>query len=99
MLPAGSGGRANRPTIPLIYALTSWTHSPASSLQEYPVAQDIACKLALFLDAQPPSPHANELVAVVIRINALVATVFITSLLTPIKKIQISEKSTIEWMR
>ena len=65
----------------LIYALTSWMHSPASSLQEYPAAQDIACKLALFLEAHPPSPQANELVAVMIRTNTLVDNVFIPNLL------------------
>ena len=73
-------GWADCPTILLVYALTSWTHSPASSLQEYPAAQDIACKLDLFLEAQP-SPQANELVAVMIKTNALVTIVFITLLL------------------
>ena len=58
-LPRCWSGWADRPATPLIYALTSWTHSPASSLQEYPAAQDIARKLALFLEAHPPSPQAN----------------------------------------
>lgn len=70
----------------LIYALTSWTHSPASSLQEYPAAQDIACRSALFLEAHPPSPQANELVAVMIRTNTLVDNAFIPNLLLSLLK-------------
>ena len=70
----------------LIYALTSWTHSPASSLQEYPAAQDIACRSALFLEAHPPSPQANELVAVMTRTNTLVDNAFIPNLLLSLLK-------------
>ena len=68
------------PTIPLVYAFKSWTHCPASSSQEDPAAQDIACKLALFLEAHPPSPQANELVAAIIKTNALAVTILITNL-------------------
>ena len=70
----------------LIYVLTSWTHSPASSLQEYPAAQDIACRSALFLEAHPPSPQANELVAVMIRTNKLVDNALMPNLLLTLLK-------------
>ena len=76
----GVSGLVARPPN-LIYALTSWTHSPASSLQEYPAAQDTACRAALFLEAHPPSPQANELVAVMIRTNTLIDNAFIPNLL------------------
>nr|AOE06762.1 hypothetical protein [uncultured bacterium] len=60
------------------------THSPACSSQDQPASQDIACRLALFLEAQP-SPQANELVAVMIKTNKLAVTVFMSNLLLPNK--------------
>jgi len=41
--------------------------------------------LALFLEAQPPSPQANELVAVMIKTNKLAVIVFMSILLLPDK--------------
>ena len=85
LMDVGVSGLVARPPN-LIYALASWTHSPASSLQEYPAAQDIACRSAVFLDAHPPSPQANELVAVMIRINTLDDNSFIPNLLLSLIK-------------
>ena len=59
-----------------------FTHSPACSSQDQPASQYIARRLALFLEAQP-SPHANELVAVMIKTNKLAVIFFISILLLP----------------